>query len=60
MLVGIHDDAALIKFIQMFTDFLAECRAHKLQADSQPDIMGAAKAEPILKRESAPLLAATA
>ena len=36
----------------MFTDFLAECRAHKLQVDhSQPDVMGAAKAQLSLKYE---------
>ena len=37
----------------MFTDFLAECRAHKLQINYvQPDVMGAAKAQPILGHET--------
>ena len=45
----------------MFTDFLAECRAHKLQVDyPQAEVMGAAKAEPALNRDTAPLIAATA
>ena len=38
----------------MFTDFLTECRAHKLLVNnSQPDVVGvAAKLQPLLKREA--------
>ncbi|KAI0685201.1 carbamoyl phosphate synthase small subunit [Cytidiella melzeri] len=40
--------------IEMFTDFLAECRAHKLQINyTYPDVMGAARVEPALKHETA-------
>ncbi|KAI0093188.1 carbamoyl phosphate synthase small subunit [Irpex rosettiformis] len=39
--------------IEMFTDFLAECRAHKLLINhSQPDVTGATTVQPLLKRET--------
>ncbi|THG99508.1 hypothetical protein EW026_g2848 [Hermanssonia centrifuga] len=42
--------------IEMFTDFLAECRAHKLQfGSSKNDVMGAAKVEPSLAEASRPV-----
>lgn len=48
--------------IEMFTDFLAECRAHKLQAGiPQRDVMGAAKVEPAFAQpQAAQPIAATA
>lgn len=47
--------------IEMFTDFLAECRAHKFQINHvQPDIMGAAQIEPALKRQTVKPIAVAA
>ncbi|TCD63042.1 Multifunctional pyrimidine synthesis protein CAD [Steccherinum ochraceum] len=41
--------------IEMFTDFLAECRAHKMQLGlGGQDVMGAAKVEPALAFTNAP------
>jgi carbamoyl-phosphate synthase small subunit len=45
----------------MFTDFIAECRAHKLQINhSQPDVMGAARIQHALKHEAPRPIAVTA
>ncbi|CAL1707934.1 unnamed protein product [Somion occarium] len=40
--------------IEMFTDFLAECRAHKYQLQTKKnDVMGAAKVQPFLTKKNA-------
>lgn len=38
----------------MFTDFIAECRAHKIQLKTKKnDVMGAAKVQPFLTMNQA-------
>ena len=39
-----------LPFLQMFTDFISECRAHKaqVQATKKNEVMGTAKVQPFL------------